>query len=86
MDDNAYSMCTVVGFIGEYRFSNGNSKYTYVVECDGHCYPARHSTVADALVNAAIKRHVAKSPPPRVIRRAETDGRAANGRLTPATW
>ena len=33
-------MCTVAGYIGEFKFGNGGtSKHTYALECEGHYYP-----------------------------------------------
>ena len=32
------------------------SKHTYIIEYDGHYYPATHTTVAGALIDAAVKR------------------------------
>ena len=63
------SVCRVVGYIGTFAFADGTtSAHTYVVECDGHYYPARHSTVADALADARTKRRIAKRPhPPRLL-------------------
>ena len=66
--DNTFSTCTVAGYIGAHDLGTGaRSKYTFVIECDGHFYPARHSAIASALTDAAVKRRVQKSPPPRAI-------------------
>ena len=37
------------------------SKHTFVVECDGHCYPARHTAVAGAITDPAVKRQVKRT-------------------------
>jgi hypothetical protein len=67
-EDDAYSECRVVGYVGKYTFPAGRtSKHTYVIKCDGYHYPATHSTVADALIDAATKRRIKKAPPPKVI-------------------
>lgn len=39
-------------------------KHAYVIECEGHHYPARHSAVLGALADAAIKRRLRKSGAP----------------------
>ena len=66
--DDDYSTCRVVGYVGKFRFNGGNTaKHTYVIECDGHYYPATHTTVAGALLDASVKRRVKKSPPPRLL-------------------
>ncbi len=36
-------------------------RYTYVIECDGHYYPATHGTLADTLTDATVKRRVRKA-------------------------
>ena len=65
-----YSPCEVAGYIGKFTFENaGASKHTFVVQCDGYFYPARHSTVLDALADPALKRRLLKAPPPRVLPR-----------------
>jgi hypothetical protein len=67
--DNEYSQCRVVGYAGTYTFPDGQtSKHTYVVECEGICYPARHTAVAGALIDPAVKRRVRRAPAPRVTR------------------
>ena len=66
--EDEYSECVVVGYMGEHQFSAGaRSKHTYVVECEGHFYPARHSAIAGAIVDEALKRRVRKMPPPRLV-------------------
>ena len=62
-------MCTVAGYIGEFKFGNGGtSKHTYALECEGHYYPARHMAVANALADPAVRRRTKKAPPPRLLR------------------
>jgi hypothetical protein len=66
--DDAYSECTVVAYAGRHTFPSGKaSPHTYVIECDGHYYPATHGAVADALTDAATKRRVKKARPPKII-------------------
>jgi len=66
--DDEYSQCQVVGYVGNFTFPNGTTcKHTYVIECEGHHYPAKHGTVADALADAATRRRVLKAPPPRLL-------------------
>ena len=44
--ENEYSECKVVGYMGAHQFATGaRSRHTYVVECEDHFYPARHSTI-----------------------------------------
>ena len=63
-----YTTCTVVGYIGKYEFPEQNtSKHTYVIECQGNCYPARHTTVKGALSDAKVKRRINKAAPLRAI-------------------
>ena len=63
-----YSDCVVVGYAGRYKFPSGAaSPHTYVIECEGHHYPARHSTVAGALTDAAVKRRIKKAAKPRLL-------------------
>lgn len=65
-DDGGYSTCKVVGYAGLFNFPDGRqSKHTYVIECDGYHYPARHTAVAGAFADAAVKRRVRKAGPPR---------------------
>ena len=66
---NEYSRCSVVGYIGKFEFDSGpTSRHTYVIEYEGNHYPIRHTAVANALVDAALKRHVRKAAPPKVLR------------------
>ena len=66
--DNEYSECRVAGYAGEYSFASGKlSKHTYVIEYDGHFYPATHTTVAGALIDATVKRRIKKAPAPRLL-------------------
>ena len=68
LDDGAYSDAHVVAYSGAYTFAAGNlSKHTYVVECEGHYYPATHDTVAAALTDASVKRRVKKAGLPRLL-------------------
>jgi hypothetical protein len=62
-DDDEYSACHVVGYIGQYDFDGDTapSKHTFVVECDGHCYPARHTAVAGAITDPAVRRQVKRT-------------------------
>ena len=63
-----YTTCTVVGYIGKYEFpEQSTSRHTYVIECEGHCYPARHTTVADGMVDEAAKRRLRKAPAPHAV-------------------
>ena len=67
-DDGEYSDARIVAYAGAYTFAAGNlSKHTYVVECEGHYYPATHDTVAAALTDASVKRRVKKAGPPRLL-------------------
>ena len=68
-DADEYSECRVVGYIGKYKFQGAATaaRYTYVIECEGHHYPAPHTTVAGALMDAAVKRRVRKAPAPRLL-------------------
>ena len=67
-EDNEYSACSVVGYAGEHSFASGKlSKHTYIIEYDGHYYPATHTTVAGALTDAATKRRIKKAPAPRLL-------------------
>ena len=67
-DDGEYSDARVVAYAGAYTFAAGNlSKHTYIVECEGHYYPATHDTVAAALTDASVKRRVKKAGPPRPL-------------------
>ena len=67
-DDGEYSDARIVAYAGAYTFAAGNlSRHTYVVECEGHYYPATHDTVAAALTNASVKRRVKKAGPPRLL-------------------
>ena len=68
-DAEGYSECRVVGYIGKYKFpcAAHHARATYVIECEGHHYPAPHTTVAGAIVDAATKRRLRKAPPPRLL-------------------
>ena len=67
-EGNEYSECIVVGYIGEHSFASSKlSKHTYIIEYDGHHYPATHTTVAGALIDAAVKRRVRKMCAPRLM-------------------
>ena len=68
-DADEYSECRVVGYIGKYKFPGAATaaRHTYVIECEGHHYPAPHTTVAGALMDAAVKRRVRKAPAPRLL-------------------
>ena len=58
----------VVGYAGAFRYSNGKTgKHTYIIECDGHHYPAAHHAVAGALLDAAVKRRIKCAAPPRLL-------------------
>ena len=62
-DDN-YSVCRVVGYAGNFRFASGKAaKHTYIIECEGFYYPATHTCVAGAMVDAGVKRRIRKAPP-----------------------
>ena len=66
-DDN-YSVCRVVGYAGNFRFASGKAaKHTYIIECEGFYYPATHTCVAGAMVDAGVKRRIRKPPPPRLL-------------------
>jgi hypothetical protein len=66
--DGAYSECRVIAYAGAYTFAAGaHSRHTYVIECEGHYYPATHGTIADALTDATVKRRVRKAGPPRLL-------------------
>ena len=67
-DADGFSTCRVAGYVGEHKFSSGVSKHTYVIECEGAHYAARHSAVAGALADPAVKRRVRKSGNPRRLR------------------
>ena len=68
VDGSEFSQCMVVGYIGHHKFEVGaSSACTYVIECDGHHYLARHSAVAGALADPAVKRRVRKSGRPRLL-------------------
>jgi hypothetical protein len=69
LDADEYSECQVVGYVGKYKFAGAASaaKHTYVIECEGYYYPAPHTTVAQALDDAAVKRRVLKMGAPRLI-------------------
>ena len=63
-----FSPCTVTGFIGAHSFDEGaHSASTYVIECEGHHYLARHTAVAGALTDAAVRRRVRKCGRPRLM-------------------
>ena len=67
-DDGAYSECRVIAYAGAYTYAAGaHSRHTYVIECEGHYYPATHGTIADALTDATVKRRVRKAGPPRLL-------------------
>ena len=66
--DDDCSPCTVVGYAGQHAFAAGVSKYTYIIEAEGFHYVARHTAVADAIVDPAVRRRVRKLPPPRLLR------------------
>ena len=67
-DDNGHSECRVIGYIGRHQFAEGPvSNYTYVIECDGHNYPARHTVVKDSLVDGRTRRRIAKAALPRLV-------------------
>ena len=69
-EDVGFSRAVVAGYIGPYQFGNGASKHTFVIECEGHHYPMRHTSVRDAVVCAADKRRINKAgQAPRVLRR-----------------
>ena len=66
--DDEYSVCRVVGYAGNFRFASGSTaKHTYIIECDGFYYPATHTCVAGAMVDAGVKRRIKKAPPPRLL-------------------
>ena len=49
-EDNEYSTCYVRGYIGGHNFATGPaSKHTFVIECDGHLYPASRHTAAGGI-------------------------------------
>ena len=69
IDNGLKSDCRVVGYIGKFAFADGTaSAHTYVVECEGHCYPARHTAVRGALVDVAAKRRLSKAGAPRLVK------------------
>jgi hypothetical protein len=69
-EDVGFSRAVVAGYIGPYQFGNGASKHTFVIECEGHHYPMRHTSVRDAVICAADKRRINKAgQAPRVMRR-----------------
>ena len=64
--NDKYHDATVAGYIGEFEFVAGpKSRHTFAVEHEGHFYAARHTTVAKAMVDDAIRRRLAKSGVPR---------------------
>ena len=66
--DDEYSTCHVAGYVGKHVFAAGNtSQHTYVIECEGIFYPARHSTIAGALVDAATKQRIRKAALPKLL-------------------
>ena len=57
--DDGSSPCIVQAYIGSYDFASGaRSAHTFVIECEGHFYPARHTAVANAIADPAIRRRV----------------------------
>ena len=64
-----------MAFIGKHRFPDGSmANSTYVVECEGHHYPVRHSSIAGALDDDAVKRRVRKMQPPKALRERGRSG------------
>ena len=64
LQEDGYSPCTVVGYIGQFEFPAGPvSRHTYVVEHEGHHYAARHNAVAGALIDPAARRRAKQGAP-----------------------
>ncbi len=67
-EGNDYSECIVAGYVGEHSFASSKlSKHTYIIDYDGHYYPATHTMVAGALMDATVKRRIRKMSAPRLI-------------------
>ena len=63
-DDGNTSACLVVGFIGGFHFPHAYSPYTYIIQCEGHEYAIKHSTVLDGIQNSTVKRQLRRQRPP----------------------
>ena len=63
-----YHAATVVAYIGKHTFGTRASAHTYVIEHEGHCYPARHNAVRSALVDPDAKRRAQRSDTPRLLK------------------
>ena len=65
-----YQPCRVVGYAGAYDFggARGKSKHTYIIECEGNHYCARHTTVAGALEDPGVKARIKRAKEPRLLR------------------
>ena len=60
--DDGSSPCVVQAYIGAYKFMSGAaSAHTFVIECEGHYYPARHTAVANAIADPAVRRRVRRT-------------------------
>jgi hypothetical protein len=67
-EGNDYSECIVAGYVGEHSFASSKlSKHTYIIDYDGHYYPATHTMVAGALMDATVKRRIRKMSAPRLL-------------------
>lgn len=65
------TLCTVVGFLGSFRFADDSKKIAYAV-CDdaaGFNYPVAASYLAKTICDAATKKRVSKLAPPRSVAR-----------------
>lgn len=68
VDADEYARCTVVGYAGAHTFPDGKvSRYTFIIEHEGHHYPVRHTAVASSVEDASTRRRLRKAPPPRAI-------------------
>jgi len=66
-----FTPCTVVGFLGPFKFADGSKKPAYVV-CDdaaGFRYPVSAAYLAKTICDAATKKRVSKLPEPRAVAR-----------------
>ena len=70
LDKDEYHSCHVAGYIGSFKFeTDAVSRHTYVIKHEGFFYPARHSAVLGALLDADVKRRLKKAAAPRVLKR-----------------
>ena len=68
LEGDAYTECRIAGYIGAFTFSNGStSKFTFVIVDEGFFYPVRHSTIAGALIDTAVRQRIRKQPLPRLV-------------------